>query len=100
MGHQYPDKFVNDKKDMPSGKHWAIIEYSSVHIPGDQRSIDCPGHGYPAHNEAIVKYKAYLTEEKWLEQIEYMETEDRSTNYTALIVNPVKVNKKVSVRVV
>jgi len=98
---EYPDKFISTQKDMPKEKHWAIIEYSTVHIPGDQRSIDCPGHGYPAHTQSIVKYEAYFTEEKWLNQIEYRETQSsyNKKEYTALVVNPVVVEKRVTVRV-
>lgn len=103
-GFEYPDKFVSDIKDMPKEKHWAIIEYGSIHIPGDQRSIDCPGHGYPAHSESTIKYEAYFTKEKWLKQIEYRESNNNFNSYsrrdyTALEVNPVKINKNISVEV-
>jgi len=39
---------------LPQGEHWAILEDSSIHIPGDERSRTNPGHGYPASTEHII----------------------------------------------
>jgi len=71
MKHEYADKYVQCVGDIPQQDHWAIFESSSVHVPGDQRSIDAPGHGYPAYAVNFVNYEVYLTEDKWRRQIEY-----------------------------
>ena len=62
-------KYVNSKPDMIDGPHFAIIEFSSIHIPGDERSRTNPGHGYPASTEPVVKYIAFTNEEEWKEKI-------------------------------
>lgn len=48
--------YINQKSDMPQGEHYAIVEFSSIHVPGDERSRTNPGHGYSAHTESVVKY--------------------------------------------
>lgn len=60
-GH-YADFYVKDLKDVPSGEHWAILTIENVHIPGDERSRQAPGHGYPERTESFVSYAAYLHE--------------------------------------
>jgi hypothetical protein len=58
-------KYVNDPQGVPSGKHWAILVFSSIHIPGDERSRTNPGHGYPASTETKISYNLFETEEAW-----------------------------------
>ena len=94
----YPDKFVTTKDDTPTEPHWAILKYSSISIPGDERSRTNPGHGYPASTEHIVKYEAYFTEEKFLAAIEKLEEARYGyTSYTALKVEPLKIEKTVTI---
>lgn len=71
MAHQYADAYVHDPRKMPKTEHWAILGQSSVHIPGDQRSIDAPGHGYPASTEYYITYEVYNTEAKFTEALAY-----------------------------
>lgn len=52
-------KFVHTADDIPKGEHWAIIEGTSVSIPGDERSRTNPGHGYPEHTENYITYEAF-----------------------------------------
>lgn len=87
--------------DIPKVAHFAIVTTETIHIPGDQRSIDCPGHGYPASDETVVKYKAFLKKSDWEAEIRDME---RSTSYTrksyvALEVYPATVDVQVNVDV-
>lgn len=90
--------YVNAKRDVPEGPHWAIIKFGSIHIPGDERSRTHPGHGYPAHNEPVVKYEAYLTEEAWLAAIEQIESREfHQESYVAMKVEPQTITKTVSV---
>ena len=94
----YPDVFVSTKEKFPKQPHWVIMLFSSIHIPGDERSRTHPGHGYGASSEDVVKYEAYLTEEKFLEALK--EQEDKaygSANYVAFKVEPLTVTKTVSV---
>jgi hypothetical protein len=68
MAHQYADVYVSSPDKVPKGPHWAIIRGSSVHH--EAVGVWAPGHGYPAHTEAIVTYEAYLTEDKFKEALE------------------------------
>lgn len=63
--HEYADVYVGTPADVPPVEHWAIIKGSSVHVPGDLRSQQAPGHGYPAHDKNIISYEAYLTYDKF-----------------------------------
>lgn len=41
-------KHCYSPSDIPKKEHWAILDFVTVHIPGDERSRTNPGHGYPA----------------------------------------------------
>jgi hypothetical protein len=45
--------------NIPRGQHWAILQDESVHIPGDERSRQAPGHGYPEHTETFISYRSF-----------------------------------------
>ncbi|QXV74025.1 hypothetical protein [Rhizobium phage RHEph12] len=63
-----------------SGEHFAVLEFVSVHIPGDERSRTNPGHGYPATNESYTKFHVFTSQaslEEWL-------AETRGNNYIVL----------------
>lgn len=55
---------------MPSGAHWAILRFSRITIPGDERSRQAPGHGYPEHTEDVVGYQAFDSEAEFTAAIE------------------------------
>ena len=80
--------FVSKKEDMPQQEHWAILKFTTIHIPGDERSRTHPGHGYPAGNEPVVKYEAYLMREDWEAAIQELEKERiGSPQYVAVKVS-------------
>jgi hypothetical protein len=56
--------------DIPTAPHWAIIETTSVHIPGDERSRTNPGHGYPASTETFITYRAFTSQAEWEHEAE------------------------------
>jgi hypothetical protein len=78
---------------IPKKLHYAIIGNTSTHIPGDQRSIDCPGHGYPASTEYNVTYVAYLDKDEWAKEINKRMTSTYSSdkNFVAVKVEPAKI---------
>lgn len=61
------------REDLPSTASFAIylIENKSVYHEGDQRSRDCPGHGYPSYSEDFNTSKLFVTQDKnaWIEGI-------------------------------
>ena len=93
--------YVNRKDEMPGGPHWAIIEFSTINIPGDERSRTHPGHGYPAHSEAVVKYRAYDTESEWAAEVEALERRNADsyskTSYIAARVEPATITTSINV---
>ena len=52
-----------NRTDIPNEPHYAIIviDSTSVHIPGDERSRTAPGHGYPERTETydVIQYKSF-----------------------------------------
>jgi len=62
-------KYVSDKLDIPQHKHFAAIIFSSIFIPGDERSRTNPGHGYPERYDTKIEYIVFADEDdmgKWV----------------------------------
>lgn len=95
-------KTVQKPDDIPVGKHWAILTFGSITIPGDERSRTNPGHGYPESTQTTTTYTWYETEADWLAEIERKEAPrsyGRRDDYIALIVDRPAITTKVQVRV-
>ncbi len=88
---------ITNKAQMLNDPHWAIVTYDSVHHAADQRSIDCPGHGYPAYSEEVVKYQSFINEADWKEQIR--EYTARRESFSAMRVIPAKISTEIKVDV-
>ena len=54
---------------------YAAIITTTEHIPGDQRSRDYPGHGYPAHSVERTTFKKF---KDLAAMEEYVSVEDKS----------------------
>lgn len=93
--------YVTENGKMPTAPHWAIIEYKSKYIDGDERSRTHPGHGYPSHMHNYVSYSAFLSEESWKKAIDELANPKfgKSEPFTAMYVIPAKVSTSVSVAV-
>lgn len=50
-------RHVSAASGMPTGEHWAILTFGRITIPGDERSRQAPGHGYPEHDQATLTYE-------------------------------------------
>jgi hypothetical protein len=57
--------YVQKPDQLPKGEHWAIIEGSSVSVPGDERSRTAPGHGYPEHTDYHITYHAFTDKQEF-----------------------------------
>jgi hypothetical protein len=100
MSYKY--KTVQNPGDIPVGKHWAIMTFGSITIPGDERSRTNPGHGYPESTQTTTTYKLFESEADWLAEIEKMEaprTWGRKEDYIALVVERPSITAKVQIRV-
>lgn len=61
--------FVHRPDEIPKTEHWAIIDGSSVTVPGDERSRTHPGHGYPEHTDHFITYEAFTNEEEFKKEL-------------------------------
>lgn len=86
---------VTSKADAPTEPHYAVIEFDSVYIPGDQRSIDYPGHGYPSHSEDTQHYIVFENKEVW----EFYVKMNRTKNIMAVYIIPATIKTNVTVDV-
>lgn len=95
----YPDKYATEITDVPDKEHWVILLNDGVYIPGDERSITNPGHGYPEEKRSFLSYKIYLTKEKLLEAIQELENPKYGSKqpYKVLKVTPVKIETKLTI---
>lgn len=92
--------FVSNKDQMPKVEHWAIFKFSKIHIPGDERSRTHPGHGYPASDEPVVEYYAYLNKADWEEDVKKLAGLAFPTEqFMAAKVNPAEVKTTFTVTV-
>lgn len=63
-------RFVSSPDDLPPGEHLVILTFSTITIPGDERSRTHPGHGYPESTETTISCEAFETEEGWKAEIQ------------------------------
>lgn len=61
---------LRQPSDLPLGEHFAILEFSSVFIPGDERSRTNPGHGYPAETRPTLECIVYPDRVEWESEIQ------------------------------
>lgn len=62
---------------VPAGEHWALIEIVTIHIPGDLRSQQAPGHGYPERDEDFIQYTPFTGEKAKERCLAVLETSQR-----------------------
>ena len=86
------------KNNIPTGAHYAILQFSSITIPGDERSRTHPGHGYPEQTIAQIEYVAYTDREEWRNEIE-KRTLANDKDFIAIAVEPVKIRTVVTVEI-
>lgn len=89
---------VRHKEDMPTEPHYAVIEYTSTYIPGDERSRTCPGHGYPASTEYHVDYIVFESHKHWETYITLKGSTERA-KITPIHVTPANIKTKVEVSI-
>jgi hypothetical protein len=73
-------KWCHRVEDIPKGDHYAIIEFKTISIPGDERSRTNPGHGYPASTESYSEYIAFTDRAEWEKEKEII-NRSSSTQY-------------------
>lgn len=94
--------YVTERDKVPKGNHYAIVEFDSITIPGDERSRTNPGHGYPEHSESVVRYVAFTDRAKWEEEIKQSLTPrfgTVKTNWIAIKATPATVKATFNVEI-
>lgn len=92
-------KYCVSKLDIPSIPHWAVIEFDSIHIPGDKRSKSNPGHGYPEHNQLISKYIAFSSVEELENWVSRNLSNNGSPNFVVIFSRVAEINQKISIQI-
>jgi hypothetical protein len=88
-----------DLSDIPNGPHFAIIQTTAVHTPGDERSRTNPGHGYPASTETYITYRAFTDRAKWEEEIKRLSASRWADPFRAIAVTPANIATDVAVTI-
>jgi hypothetical protein len=78
---------------IPDYEHYAIITFDQQIVPGDQRSKESPGHGYPEHTIELMEYEPHRNIDTLKKRIEYLMS--GNIEYNVLKVKPVNVTTKV-----
>jgi hypothetical protein len=96
-------KYCHSTKDIPTTEHYAIVEFTTIYTPGDQRSIDFPGHGYPASSENVARYISFDDKTEWESEItkrtNYQMQYRSSEPFVAMKVQPAAVKTNVVVSI-
>jgi hypothetical protein len=94
---------VESPEQMPTMGHFAILIFTSstVHIPGDERSRTCPGHGYPAYDQTTKSYEYWVIRdpEALKTAIQKLESQKRDVSYKVIRVQPVEIETKIEVKI-
>lgn len=97
-GHMW----VHNPKDVPEeGIQYAIVEFSSIFIPGDERSRTNPGHGYGDRSEGKIDFILFENRTLWETEIA-KRTQERSYGqheWFPISFRKAKVSTTVNVRV-
>lgn len=92
-------KTVTLPADIVKKPHFAALTFSAIHIPGDERSQQHPGHGYPAETRAIVEYHAFDCREEMERWAHFEETLPSRRPYQLIEVKPLTVTVQTKVEV-
>ena len=83
--------YAHNENDIPEHEHFAIIEFSSIYVPGDERSITNPGHGYPGGTEQTINYIVFRTRELWEQSIVQRTLSKSSKPFVPVVARKAKV---------
>lgn len=80
-------KYVFKKEDLPNNKHYAVLVFRKEFVPGDERSVTNPGHGYPAHYVNRTDYISFDSQKDLSDWI----LRNREKEYSVVVSVPAKV---------
>lgn len=82
---------------IPKTEHWALLVNVSTTVPGDERSRSNPGHGYPEHTVESIDYEAFTEYANFENRV--LQLTNRRATFTAIKVQPLTIETKVSIKV-
>lgn len=82
-------------RQLPDETFYAILRPESVTVPGDERSRQCPGHGYPEHTVHHWSMQVFASREAWASEVERMGQDGK--DFKAVKVTPARVTRSVRV---
>jgi len=93
-------RYVRSKNDIPDYSHYVIVDFETIHIPGDERSRAQPGHGYPATTDTVCRYIVFDTKEEWVSAIQQrMINPSLANSFVSLVASPARVELGIHVTV-
>lgn len=93
MSAQYPKNI----EEIELGETWVVLLNKSIHVPGDERSRQAPGHGYPAHDEPYVGMEVYFNVNALKERIAALY--QRGEKFKVVKMQTVEVSAQVNIEV-
>lgn len=91
-------KYPKSPSILPTVPYWVIFTQGSVYVPGDERSREAPGHGYPARTEQHIDQAVYTDKAEFEGEIKKLVDRGDKTFRVAL-VTPLAVTVTVGVQV-
>lgn len=95
-------QIVDRKTNAVPRPHFAALVFETIHIEGDERSRNFPGHGYPAETRHVVAYYAFDSREemvRWVTNAEKPENIHGRKPYQIIEVKPCTVSASIAVTV-
>lgn len=94
-------KWIHNKSEVPKGPHFAIIEFSSYYVEGDEHSRSAPGHGYPGGYESKCEYIVFENELEWKTEINKRMTSQygNKDKFIAVRVTPAQIGLQTTVSI-
>lgn len=60
---------LTQANQIAAGENYLILVPRTIYIPGDERSVTNPGHGYPASNEQTWSVQSFQSKDEWEAEI-------------------------------
>lgn len=92
---------IKSPNQIPEDRHYQILVYetNTIHHEGDERSRQCPSHGYPAYTETINIIRQFVFTS--LTEFENMmaKLSESTQRFKGMSVTPARITKRVSVSI-
>jgi hypothetical protein len=87
---------MDNKTPQPNQSFYAAFVEETIQHEGDQRSRDCPGHGYPAYSETYTSVVKFKDEEALKCWVLANDSGYSRKNYTLFSCTPITAKKTIT----